>query len=459
MRNLMTTATAQQGASIFWQRCFLVAICVVFIGLAVQYGVKAAGSGDRANRSAFLRWRDQLQHLESEDIYQRHNFPYPPIMAMILEPLMHVPPLAGSLGWFLLKLGMTVLAFTLVFRLVETIAEPFPPWAKAVTVMLSLRPITGDLSHGNINLFILLLVVAALFAFHRRKDWLAGIVLALGIACKVTPALFVPYLLWKRAWKSLWGCALGLVVFLVLVPGLRFGFERNLTLLRHWADNMVAPFVVQGTVTSDHLNQSLPGLVFRLMTHNPSGHDPLGLNPEYENFVTLDQRQAGWLIKGCMLAFAGVIIWSCRTSIRTRQGWRLAAEYSLVILGMLLFSERTWKHHCVTLMIPFAVLSYFVAVCRPAHSMRYYLLGSLAAVVLLMTLTSTPGFGVMDNLAQRAEVYGAYVWAYLVLIGALVAILRSRREAPIRTEAAHSRAECARTLYPPPTGRPSPGIS
>src|SRR5205823_14206012 len=27
--------------------------------------------------------------------------------------------------------------------------------------------------------------------------------------------------------------------------------------------------------------------------------------------------------------------------------WPLAAEFSLIVLGMLLFSERTWKHHCV----------------------------------------------------------------------------------------------------------------
>jgi len=35
------------------------------------------------------------------------------------------------------------------------------------------------------------------------------------------------------------------------------------------------------------------------------------------------------------------------------------------------------------------------------------------------------GFRAMDGLAQRAEVYGAYVWAYLVLTVALVTVLRS----------------------------------
>src|SRR5437667_265371 len=130
-----------------------------------------------------------------------------------------------------------------IFRLVETPEQPFPPWAKAVTVLLSLRPITGDLSHGNVNLYILLLVAACLFAFQHRRDWLAGVLLALGIACKVTPALFIPYFVWKRAWKTLAGCAIGLLLFLIVIPGLRLGFERNLTLLGRWTNNMVAPFV------------------------------------------------------------------------------------------------------------------------------------------------------------------------------------------------------------------------
>ena len=79
------------------------------------------------------------------------------------------------------------------------------------------------------------------------------------------------------AWRTTAGCLIGLVLFLVVVPGCRFGFERNASLLRHWVDSMVTPFVVQGTVTSDHLNQSLPGVVFRLITRSPSSHDGQGL--------------------------------------------------------------------------------------------------------------------------------------------------------------------------------------
>jgi hypothetical protein len=298
----------------------------------------------------------------------------------------------------------------------------------AVTILLSLRPILGDLTHGNVNLFILFLVVGGLFAFARGRDWLAGLALALAIACKITPALFIPYFAWKRAWKTLAGCLAGLVLFLVVLPGGILGYERNSQLLASWTHQMVTPYVVDGTVTSEHPNQSLPGLVFRLATHSPSFLDEKAQPLHYDNVVTLDARQAAWIIKGCMAVFVTILLWSCRTPATSRHGWRVAAEFSLVLVGMLLFSERTWKHHCVTLLLPFAVLVYYLAVCRPSALLRCYLITSLTVVFLLMTSTGTSGiWDMLDEIAKRAQVYGVYVWAYFVLVSALVVLLQRSR--------------------------------
>src|SRR4029077_2375937 len=137
-------------------------------------------------------------------------------------------------------------------------------------------------------------------------------------------------------------------------------------------------------------------------------HDPLGLHPEYDNFASLSPRLAGWLIKGCIVAFAGLVVWSCRTTIRSRQGWRLAAEFSLIVLGMLLFSERTWKHHCVTLLLPFTVLAGYLDRCRQATWLRGYLIGTLAVVALLMASTSTTLLEGSPAMAKLAQAYGAY---------------------------------------------------
>ncbi len=416
-----------------------------FVALSIPYGIKAWHNG-----SAFQRWQPQISALgDGVDIAQRFNYPNPPIMALLLYPLARLPAVAQELGlperaasilaalcWFYIKAGLTLLAFRWVFQLVEEPSRPFPLWAKGLTVLLALRPIMSDLQHGNVNLFILFLVVAALYAYRRQRDVAAGIVLGLAIACKVTPALFVPYFVWKRSWKALGGCVIGLALFLWpgLVPALFMGWEQNENHLVSWYYDMVHPYVVEGKVTSEHHNQSLPGLVARLATHSPSFStyiDNQYTPTHYDNWLNLSPAQARWLVKGCMGLFALMVVWVCRTPTMPREGWRLGAEFSIVLLGMLLFSERTWKHHCVTLLVPFAVICYHLATAASSKGLRAYLIGSLAATAVLMALTSnTASDGAAHSarlyqlFAKQAQVYGAFVIAYFVLLAALIVLLR-----------------------------------
>jgi hypothetical protein len=419
----MSTSTAARLLVPTRRQGFVIALLCLFVGLSVQHSLKAF-AGHPPYRTAFLRWRTDILELEEgADVYVLHNYPNPPIMPLLLSPLVHLTPLAGSLVWFYLKVGMALLAIYWVCKLVETRERPFPGWAKALTILLSLRPIMGDLSHGNVNLFILLTVVGALYAFRHRRDTSAGLILALGITCKVTPALFIPYFVWKRAWKTLAGCGVGLVLFFWLIPGLFLGMAHNAHLLASWYERMVKPFVVDGVVTSEHINQSVPGLVFRLATHSPSFityPDGKPFGAAYHNLWDVDPANARLFVKGLMALFTGLVVWTCRTPTTPRRGWRLAAEYSLIVLGMLLFSERTWKHHCVTLLLPFAVIGYYLGTCRPGPRLRNYLIGTLALVVLLMSATSTS----LSEGAKLAQVYGAYVWAYLLLVAAMVVLLR-----------------------------------
>jgi hypothetical protein len=436
------------------QRWFVVGLLLFFVLLSVQYSFKVLDS-DRDNRSAILRWRDQILAIEDgTNIYDRHNYPNPPIMVLLLKPLVELPPLLGSLGWFYLKVAMALLCLYCTFRMIETPARPFPAWGKALAVLLSLRPIMGDLSHGNVNIFILFLVVASLYAFRHGRDLACGLLLALATACKVTPALFVPYLVWKRAWGTLAGCALGLALFFWVVPGLFLGMGRNAELLHTWYERMIVPYVFEGEVTSEHHNQSLPGLVYRLTTQSPSfstfvndRYTPL----EYHNVLALEPAVARGLVKGAMLVFAVLIVWTCRTPTAPRSGWRLAAEFSLIVLGMLMFSERTWKHHCVTLLLPFSVLAYYLSACRPGPALRGYLIGTLVVVVLLMSTTSTGLVASLERPAKLAQAYGAYVWAYAFLMAALMVQLR-RGEQTWADQASTSETTCASGTSG--TGRP-----
>jgi len=263
------------------------------------------------------------------------------------------------------------------------------------------------------------------------------------------------------------GCAVGLGLFFFLVPSLVFaaqdgslsgGFGRNWAALTAWKAGMIDPYLVRGEVTSERENQSLPGVLTRLLSHEPSfskwvdGADrPLA----YHNVADLDRTTIKRIVQACQGLFLILMVWLCRAPIRSsdappvdvRRGWRLAAEYSLILVGMLVFSERTWKHHCVTLILPFVVLSYGAfayGFSRRVRLVARVCLFTAAAAVLLPTSLEAFGdmtladLGTVDPQArdilrlnpnsprELAQVYGAYLWGFAALLVGLGTMLASR---------------------------------
>ncbi|MBN9517987.1 DUF2029 domain-containing protein [bacterium] len=450
---------------------FVLALAVLVVGMSVKYAAKASKPGDdgRQTRSAFLRWRAMIHEaFAGTNVYVGvHEYPNPPVMAVVLKPFADLPPLAGALAWFYAKVLMAALACVWVFRLglrdsgtqglrdSGTAQPPSPPvsqspsspvpqspspsvpqslsdWAKGLAVLLSLQPLLGDLSHNNVNIFILFLVAACLELYRRGRDTGAGLVLGLAIACKVTPLLFVAYFGWKRSWRVLAAAAAGLVLWLALVPGAVFGFERNAELLTDWYKLMVRPALVENRVTSEHPNQSIPGVVYRLLTQSPSFldyPDNIPTPAAFHNFTDIGTANARRLVQGCLVAFGLVVVGLCRAPRGERGGPYFAAECALIVLGMLLFSERTWKHHAVTLVLPFAVLTTWLFAADTGKGARRALAIVLAAVALL---TTVPG-ALSEDAADLAMVYGTHTAAFLLLTGAVTARLVTLRPRPAPT--------------------------
>jgi len=399
---------------------FLGLLAIVLLVTSFQYAAKVARPADhgRQTRSAFLRWRAMILDVfvGANPYVGRNEYPNPPVMAIVLRPFAELPPLAGAMTWFLTKVLMAVLAAVWTFRLVSP-DVPLPDGVMAAAIALALPAITGDLSHNNVNIFILFLLALCLELYRRGRDSASGLVLGLAIACKVTPLLFLAYFGWKRAWSAVAACLVGLVLWLAVLPSAVFGWERNAQLLTDWYKLMIERPVLKGEITTEHPNQAIPGVVYRLLTHSPSfiSYDvtPAGDIPvpaEYHNLADIG-RPAAWMVVKCLTAaFVLAVILLCRAPRSERQGVRFAAECGLIVLGMLLLSERTWKHHAVTLLLPAAVLAYSATLELPAR-MRRFIVWSLVAAGLLMTLPGLLGSRGQD----LALVFGTHTAAFVLL--------------------------------------------
>ncbi|MDR3638758.1 MAG: glycosyltransferase family 87 protein [Isosphaeraceae bacterium] len=399
---------------------------VIMIVAAVMYGKKADD-----DRSAFIRWRPQvLQFWQGVNIYDVAMFPNPPIMPITLYPFMRLPKIPGALCWFGFKVVLTLVSIWLCYKMARADPRPFPSWAQAGILVFSLRPILGDLHHGNNNLLILFLIVSALYAWREGYDVLAGFVLALAISYKVTPALFVPYFMYKRSWRTVGATCLGIGVFLLVVPSLIIGPQFNGECLMMWWHRMLSPYVSDGVASPQEVNQSMVGVLTRLLTETGTGAG------RYE--VHLDVNLVAWpaaavsnLIKVLSVAFVGLLAIFCRTKTDRRTDPRLLGEFALVVLTMLFVSERSWKHHFVTLLIPYTYLmARFLNRKLPAGT-RVTLALAMWFSVFLMATTSSEVGGILQHGQghKYAQAYGMFFVAGLVVYAATAwQVVAARRE-------------------------------
>jgi alpha-1,2-mannosyltransferase len=187
-------------------------------------------------------------------------------------------------------------------------------------VGLWLEPVAMTLFFGQINFVLLALVVGDLALPDRIKGKGIGIGLAAGI--KLTPLIFIPYLLFTRRVRAATASALTFAVTVAL------GFA----LLPHasavyWGGQFARPD------NHFHLdNQSLNGVILRLAHSAPDAH-------------------AYWLVAAVVAGIAGV----ASSILASRRGHELLGLVTCAATG-LLASPVSWSHHYVSV-VPALVLA------------------------------------------------------------------------------------------------------
>ena len=136
----------------------------------------------------------------------------PPPIAVLFRPLAAMPNEIGVYVWWIATI--LVLAAVILWMLRER------PILVGLGVLLLSIPIVYQIGVGNLNGLIVAGIVVGWYLLTRRKDLAAGAVFALMTAFKVTPGIFLWWLITQRRWNAFTAFVVtGLLVLAVSVLG------------------------------------------------------------------------------------------------------------------------------------------------------------------------------------------------------------------------------------------------
>ena len=241
-------------------------------------------------------------------------FIYPPFAALLCVPLVVVPPVLLKALW----LAGTALAVVAVVHRVGV--KGWPLSLVATVAVLFIEPIRETLGFGQVNVFLMAMVVLDLVPGPRllpgRRLLPAGVLTGLAMAIKVTPALFVVYLLFAREWRT--------ARTIVLTAGAATVLGALLMPRESW---VFWQLLLEGDTrtgyTSFLFNQSILAGVLRFARDAPGAH-------------------AIGLVLGALVALAGAY-----AAARWHRRGHLLFAVSLCGVATLLASPLSWTHHFV----------------------------------------------------------------------------------------------------------------
>lgn len=294
-------------------------------------------------------WRDRVvdyrglygrsRQVVHEGRYVLPPFPYAP-PAVILVYATTAPPFPVAAGiWMAVTVLATVGTLVLGTSLVGLRGHPWRWCAALAAFALTNHYIQWDLRSQNCNMVYLFLLVAALAALKRRRDVLAGALLAGSITLKLYPVL-VPLYLWWIGRRRASVAAVGfLAAFFVVLPVLVFGPGGAVRTYASWIDHL--------RLTAATVNESDHPILIAL---------PFTLTKD----LGADSLLVPWLVRAAWVAWLGAAA-ACVLAGRPwksypAHGWNLAVDGGVLTLAPIVISPYLESYHVVPALLPILAL-------------------------------------------------------------------------------------------------------
>lgn len=282
---------------------------------------------------AVRHWTDSGGGLRGDGLYdyrvpgEVYGFTYPPFAALCVLPLSLFSWPVALVAGIAANLGALAL---ILRRLAEPVIrrhglDRWTSYTLILCLLALLEPVYDSISFGQVNLLLLALVLTDARLLSTGSRW-AGIGIGLAAAVKLTPAIFIGYLVVTRRWRAAAlavAIALGATLLAVgLAPGASYAYWTHAL----WDTSRIGDL-------SYVSNQSWQGVLARLSA--PADPDRL------------------WWGVG-VLAVVGV--WAYRVD-KARAVGDVRGGIALTGAAACLVSPVTWVHHLVWLLPALAILA------------------------------------------------------------------------------------------------------
>ena len=192
---------------------------LVSFALAVSYGLYIALRTYEVDLGVYLRLGGRYvftSHLYSFVLPNTSlPFTYPPFAALLFAPWERTFTSVGLVQavWTMGNLVALIGVLVLSVRLVKPSLDRMSTWRLALALSLPalfLNPVLITIGFGQVNLFVTFLVMWDLLSERRigKRRLPLGVATGMAAAVKLTPLLFVPYLLITRRWRGAVTCLL-----------------------------------------------------------------------------------------------------------------------------------------------------------------------------------------------------------------------------------------------------------
>jgi len=389
------------------------------LGGAVRWAVALVSA---AILTAYMAWFVHLQEMDFQvyrmggqhalgaglysseiTVIGRHLlFTYPPIAALVFWPFSQVSIHVGQAIWDAIDLVALTALIAVSVAAAQKRSVLRSDWKLALILLapigLLLYPVRENLVLGQINILLVLMIVSDLTigVSWRGRRLPKGLLVGVACAIKLTPLVFIPYLVLTRQWRA----ARNAVLTFVVATSAMFAIAPRSS----WSYFTNDAFDLKRVGDAGNVgNQTLREALLR-------AHVPLSA--------------AAYLLVATVVLCSGLAVAV------------VAHRHSSALLGVLLCgatglltSPVSWVHHYVWI-VP-ALIWLLVGVDRPVKGAPWTIAGALIFIVIQPGQVG--GVGLMWYL--RDDAYVISTLAFFGLVGASL-LIAARRKLPDEENAA-----------------------